>query len=67
MIIQPNLRCWGTNSLLIHSQQPIKDTIYARLRMLYDRASLKTSLQLAQTSSKYKPFINYDEQIGVDS
>jgi len=67
VIIQTYLRHWGTNSLLIRSQHPIKDNIYARLRMLYDRASLKISLQLAQTTSKYKLFNNYDEQIGVDS
>ncbi len=67
MIIQPNLYGWGTNSLLIHPQYPIKDTIYARLRMLYDRASLKISLQLSQRTTKYNTFNNYDEKIGVDS
>ena len=51
MIIQPYLGRWGTNSLFIRSQRPIKVNIYARLRMLYDRASLKISLQLAQLTN----------------
>jgi len=67
VIIQPYLGHWGTNYFLIRSQHPIKDNIYARLRMLYDRASLKISLQLAQATSLVKPFNNYDEKIGVDS
>jgi len=67
VIIQFNLRGWGTNSLLIRVLVSLKETIYARLRMLYDRASLKISLQLAQRTNKYNTFIKYDDQIGVDS
>ena len=48
MIIQPYSGRWWTISLLILNKRPVEDNIYARLRMLYDRASLKISLQLAQ-------------------